>query len=189
MVMRLLLRALRPILYGLELWIQQGRLEDHLDELMVCKGDAPSSCMPSAATHVLVRDKETDRSCQLKWSAPAGEGEINVDSPGFWQSGCHLRRDQSGSLLCPQFLKAAAEDILLAGKASLLLESKPRCASHRLLLCTKSVYVHIGATRMNGRQTTCPWQFLAANLKHVRAGMGGMFALQSMMAQPCVQTC
>ena len=40
-VMRLLLRALRPTLDALEPWIQQGRLEDHLDELMVCKGDVP----------------------------------------------------------------------------------------------------------------------------------------------------
>ena len=64
--MRLLLRALRPTLYGLELWVQQGRLEDHLDELMVCKGDAPSSCMPSAARHILERDKEMDRACRLR---------------------------------------------------------------------------------------------------------------------------
>ena len=40
--MRLLLTALRPTLEALELWIQQGRLEDHLDEAMVCKGTAPS---------------------------------------------------------------------------------------------------------------------------------------------------
>ena len=60
-----------------------------------------------------------------------------MDSPGFWQSACHLRRDQSGSLLCPQVLQAAAEDILAAGKASLLLEAKQRCALCRLLLCAR----------------------------------------------------
>ena len=135
--MRMLLRALRPTLYGLELWLQQGRLEDHLNERMVCKGDALSSCLPSAARDSLVRDKQTDKSYELRWSDLAGEEKSKVDSPGFWQRACHLRRDQSGVLLCPQFLQAAAEDILAAGKASLLLEAKQRCAFRCLLLCTR----------------------------------------------------
>ena len=135
--MRLLLNALRPTLNGLELWIQQGGLDDHQDELMLCKGDAPPSCMPFAATYPLAHKGETDRLCRSHRSVPAGGEECEVDSPDFWGSACYLRRDQYGSLLCPDFLQGAAEGILAAGKASLLLQAKQQCASRHLPLCAR----------------------------------------------------
>ena len=63
------------------------------------------------------------------------ESKWTVRASGKAHATC--AEDQSGSLLCPQFLQAAAEDILAAGKASLLLEAKQRCALCRLLLCTR----------------------------------------------------
>ena len=84
-----------------------------------------------------MRNKDTDKFCVPSRSVSAGEEESEVDCPGFWRSACYLRRDQSGNLLCPEFLQVAAEDILAAGKASLLLEAKDRCIFQRLVLCTK----------------------------------------------------
>ena len=84
-------------------------------------------------------NKETDRFRILSAPVPTGEEESDVDNPGFWRGARYLRRDQSGKLLCPEFLQVAAEDILAAGKASLLLEAKLRCAPPHLILCTKQV--------------------------------------------------
>lgn len=37
--MRLLLAALRPTMDKLQLWIEQGTLEDHFDETIICQGE------------------------------------------------------------------------------------------------------------------------------------------------------
>ena len=52
--------------------------------------------------------------------------EAHPQSPGFWSRAFHLRRDEKGLFLCPGLLQAVAEDVLEAGKASLLLQSERR---------------------------------------------------------------
>ena len=40
--MRLLLAALKPSAEKLQLWIDEGSLNDHFDEMPICKGDCSS---------------------------------------------------------------------------------------------------------------------------------------------------
>lgn len=40
--MRLLLAALRPAVERLQLWVEEGSLSDHFDEMPICKGDHSS---------------------------------------------------------------------------------------------------------------------------------------------------
>jgi hypothetical protein len=56
----------------------------------------------------------------------AGVEEAHPQSPDFWSRAFHLRRDEKELLLCPELLQAVAEDVLEAGKASLLLQSEQR---------------------------------------------------------------
>jgi len=51
---------------------------------------------------------------------------ITARSPSFWRDAFSLRKDDRGCLLCPKLFKAAADDILEAGKASLLLHAENR---------------------------------------------------------------
>ena len=57
----------------------------------------------------------------------ASDGEeIGAESSAFWHNSFSLRKLQNGTLLCPALLDAVAEDILGAGKASLLLHAQLR---------------------------------------------------------------
>ncbi len=66
--------------------------------------------------------------------APGG-GRIDTRSSNFWQAAFKLRTNDSGAWLCPELLRPVAEDILEAGKASLLLRTEQRCLVPRHRHC------------------------------------------------------
>ena len=73
MLMRLLLAALRPSVEKLQLWVEEGSLNDHFDEMPICKGDDFSvkhgSVMSARYNQDVLRweqHKEIKRDCLLR---------------------------------------------------------------------------------------------------------------------------